>query len=259
MIGEGRGKEEWDAGLCLIPTFVTMKKSGFFLVLFLVACGQEKGDPSANKGQELSKKRTERITVQDSKEEDEKGEEKEVSKEFGILVAYIDSIGFTCDTGRFEKTYGQAYERSFQRNGHHFYEFAFEETAPIKEASMGSRSERVDVDKELLGEVERILAHFHVDQRLFEEEGRGSFPDGIIEEWRFPDSTKAERAAEWLAQRESFLYINRGAYICYLRNRMYVLHSRSAGFYTHLKRAWKHFGKREKVKIPFEEEQRGAY
>ena len=204
-----------------------------------------------------------------------------VTKEFLNLVKYLDSLGFIGDSARFQKTYRHVnQQRPLKIENYLFYELTLEETVPILEHDflVGNRTafeenrmdstelkrwnewkERWEINKPLLEKVEKIIAYFYVEKSLFDSTGRGTYYDGIIEEWKFPDTQSAKNAADDLSKKETRVYINRGAYICYLNKYMYVFHSRSAGFYTPLKKFVNYFSDKNNATIPNRQEQRKSY
>ena len=77
-----------------------------------------------------------------------------------------------------------------------------------------------------------------------------NYPDGVFEEWTFPDSISANKASDELCDKAGGqrLYFYFGAYICCVKNYMYVMYSRSA-FYTdcYIKSFFKDFTKDNKA------------
>lgn len=206
-----------------------------------------------------------------------------VTEEFLDLVRYLDISGFICDSARFAKTYSDIYQgRQIRIDNYLFYKLEVSETYPISEHMNHVKQrddmekerkltdtkqqrwwkewkEKWEVDTELLDKAENIIAYFYVEKSLFDGTGRGTYYDGIIEEWKFPDAQSAQDAADELSNKETMVYVNRGAYICYFDKYMYVFHSRSAGFYTPLKKFWLHFSEVNKATIPNKYKQRRNY
>ncbi|MBK8874628.1 MAG: hypothetical protein IPN13_12170 [Bacteroidetes bacterium] len=56
------------------------------------------------------------------------------------------------------------------------------------------------------------------------------FADGIVEEWKFPDSKSARLAAKELGEKEEMVFVLCTGFICYIENYMYVFHSRAINF-----------------------------
>jgi hypothetical protein len=211
-------------------------------------------------------------------------EQQIVTKEFLNLVKFIDSSGFISDSARFTKTYNQENQtRPIKIDNYFFYELRLEETVPISEfyPRVKGRTEfenerkpeidsvewkrwqewrnRWELDYSLFEKVEKIVSYFYVEKTLLNGTGDGTYYDGIIEEWKFPDTKSAKDAAEELAKKETKVYVNRGAYVCYLGDYMYVFHSRSAGFYTPLKKFLEYVAEKNKATIPNKAEQRKNY
>jgi hypothetical protein len=206
-----------------------------------------------------------------------------VTKEFLDLAQHIDSSGFICDSARFKKTYRRVnQQRPIKIEDYLFYELTLEETVPIlehmrhvewrDEVEMNREipdtaqlnwwkdwKDRWKLNFELFEKAEKITAYFYIEKSFFDGTGSGTHYDGLIEEWEFPDKQSAKDASEDLSKKETMVYINRGAYICYLDKYMYVFHTRSAGFYTPLKKFLTYFADKNNANIPNKREQRKNY
>ena len=175
---------------------------------------------------------------------------------FVDLARFIDSAGFIGDSARRAKTYN--FKAPLQKTDkYNFYTIDFEQH-PVNYHITEILSEKRDtewgkqwhVDSLLFNIVENITLYFYVNKKLFTNSSTGWNEDGLIEAWTFENSTQAKNAAMQLAQKQTMVFVNRGAYICYLDNQMYVFHSRAAGFYTPLKRFFKHFTTQNNATIP---------
>lgn len=207
--------------------------------------------------------------------------EQTITKDFLDLIEFIDSSGFIFDTIRFRKTYRSSYQLQPIRFDKYFlYKLKFEETVPIQEFANGIK--RMDeIDKELydtshfkvkddwklkwepkyalLEKVESVYQYFYIDKSFHSKNSIGTFNDGLIEEWKFPDANSAREASNDLALKTKMIYVNRGAYICYKDKYMYIFHSRSAGFYTPLKNFLEYFENMNNATIPYKNEQRSSF
>jgi len=161
-----------------------------------------------------------------------------ISNEFLHLVEYIDSSGYIGDSTRYRKTYRPVNrDNQLTINRYNFYSLSLDKTVPITEhytrfeRRSQSEEERNDsihlklwnedkerwmIKKHLLDKVDTIIAYFYVEKSLLDGTGNGTYFDGIIEEWQFPDTSSAKLAAIDLANKETRVYTNRGAYICYM-------------------------------------------
>lgn len=201
------------------------------------------------------------------------------TKEFLDLVTFIDSCGYKSDTLRAGKTYEHHDPSQIKAvKDYFFYNVKLKDTPPyrtrdflfrraeninsedtINQQRMDEWRERWEMNYSLLEKVQRIIAYFYVIKQPIAGNGLKTYIDGIIEEWTFPDSVSAKNAAEDLAEKETMVYVNRGAYVCYLENYVYVFHSRSAGFYTPLKKFRDYFAAKNKAIIPNTKGQRQGY
>lgn len=204
---------------------------------------------------------------------------KEVSEEFMDLVMFIDSMNYRWDTLRAKKTYEHHDSSEYKiTNGYLFYEIQLQNTAPYKNREFIKRQlsnielsdtlnynrmigwrERWGIDTNLLDQVKSIKAYFFVTKEPYINNGIKTFVDGTIEEWKFPDTLIAKSVAKDIADKASRVYINTGAYVCYLDEYVYVFYSRSAGFYTPLKRFWNYLIDQQNAVIPDGEIQRMDY
>ena len=203
-----------------------------------------------------------------------------VTPEFFQLVKYIDSVGFIYNAARFVKTYPEGQGEQVNIDGNYlFYVLSPDEVVPfashkkemddlamnLNEMDSLNYQRQLDyinrwkLNIALFEKVERITAYFFVEKSFFNRTGKGTYNDGLIEEWKFPDTQSAKDAAFDLSKKETMVYFNRGAYVCFLNNYMYVFHSRSAGFYTPLKKFWTWFADKNRATIPNEREQRKVY
>lgn len=243
---------EFPRSLRFLPPF-------FMLVLFACSGASERSEqddaPDTGRDSSASAADTGNGTSTDTVRTGERAsKEGRITTVMMDLAERMDSSGFTCDRERFEKTYGLSYEERIEQKGHHFYLLSFEAATGLM------HKEDELLDQELMKQVERIIAHFYVDAELFSEDRQRSFfPDGIVEEWRFPDSLMAEKAARQMVEDEELLYFNRGAYVGLLNERVYLFHSRAAGFYTPLKDLWKAFTRMDAARVPIPEEQRSMF
>lgn len=169
-----------------------------------------------------------------------------VSEDFFDLAAFIDSSGYLFHFDRFKKTYGGTTgRRPFTFRDKLFYEL---ESVPFTKGgkSLGvflGMSDSSMIDSVLMKQAERVVQyHFEI-----KSPSSNLRPDGIVEEWTCPDAATAKKIGEELGAKESYSFINRGAYICYKANHVYVFHSRAAGFYTPLKNFFEYFVQRKQA------------
>jgi len=238
-----------------------------------VACSDRETNNQENKKVDTLRSKTETIA---SETTDLQSEQQIVTIDFLDLVKHIDSSGFIGNSARFQKTYRRVNnQRPVKIDDYLFYELTLEETVLVLEHRQHVRErDEYEMEREnpnttqqkwwqnwknhwklnfeLFEKVEKITIYFYVEKSLLDGTGNGIYYDGIIEEWEFPDAQSAKDAAEDLSRKNRMVYVNRGAYICYLDKYMYVFHSRSAGFYTPLKGFLTYFTDKTNATIPNE-------
>jgi hypothetical protein len=183
-------------------------------------------------------------------------EEKEtfINPEFLDLVKSIDSLGYLYDSIRLRKSYrGFDSVKTIHEKGYLFYETELKNTVPFsknnfirKQLSSAKVQEMdsIELKKFKAWKKQRVLNFKQLEKvksiysyHFIAKKSSDSYrSDGIIEQWEFDSKEDARKAAEDLGKKERFVYFNRGAYVCYLENYVYIFHSRSAGFYTPLKK-----------------------
>ena len=215
-------------------------------LLFLFACSSNLNNENNMDNSALD---PELIVVQsDEGVNNDKLNEKDV---FIDLLRVLKSSGLINDTIRFKKTYGGEMGYSQKINPYQEEEFTLF-NIPLKETApyyYKLREKAFDIDFE---NVENIRAYFFIDTNR----SSNNRPDGIVEEWKTNNNESAKVLAEKLALEESKIYVNRGAYICYKENYIYIFHSRSVAFYDQLKIIHKNFADSIDAVIPNASKQR---
>ncbi len=154
---------------------------------------------------------------------------------FMAMIKHIDSLGFRFDTTRYKITYWRSNKPVpfpiIEQDGYLLYSIPLDQTVPVKENLNyfhdTVRERYYSIDSALFDNVE--ILQYHFEQQNPEDPSWRS--DGIIEQWKFPNSILAKKAAFDIGKKLSGLYFNRGALICYVDNYMYIIHSRAMGFY----------------------------
>lgn len=183
--------------------------------------------------------------------------DKIVSDRFLNLIKSIDSAGFIFDTIRYKKVNEPKHPDNLvinQIENYLIYTIPLKETVPyqhIEKCESGSMHSKEWCEKWFLSK-EKFVQVKNISQYYFREKKptNSTTVDGIVEEWTFQNIETAKEVAENLGTTESMVYVNRGAYICYIENYVYIFHSRSAGFYTPLKIFFKQFSANYHAQIP---------
>lgn len=230
---------------CLIRSKMNRLIIIFFLVfLSILSC---KNNP--NNGQRIF---NDSFASKDNFDDTNKGiinNENLISGDFHRLVIRLDSLGYKYDTNRYQKVYSGMVDyplnpKYFNSEGFIFYNLPLEETIPYLFNEMkllGSSRFQRDSSQEWKLNMDRFDAAIRINGYFFSSKVPDSYgnlkftTDGIIEEWTFSTQNEAIEMSEELGKRESFVYFNRGAFICVIDNRVYVFHSRAVAFYGELK------------------------
>jgi hypothetical protein len=180
-----------------------------------------------------------------------------INPEFLDLVKTIDSSGYLYDTIKARRSYRYFNSaKIITEKGYLFYETELKNTVPFTQLNIilsqikhrGSedmdslelqelnafKTERL-IDFKLLEKVKSIYSYHYISKRPSTSGSSKFFTDGVIEQWQFESEEAAKIAGNQIGKKELFVYFNRGAYVCYFKNYVYVFHSRAAGFYTPLK------------------------
>jgi hypothetical protein len=176
-----------------------------------------------------------------------------VTTRFLNFVSYLDSVGFNCDTNRLNKTYGH-YSRinKYSFNNHFFYSstprtsglgtyFSYFEKA-------GKNYPDRTLDTTIFRSCNSVIWYFLSALKPDQVDDQKWYTDAIIEEWEFKDSSSAKTAAKEIGNKATWLYYQRGAFVCYIDNYVYIMTSRSTGtMYTIRKPVFSAFAARNKV------------
>lgn len=173
---------------------------------------------------------------------------------FVEFIRDLESEGYLFDTLRFNKSYGgklgySGNAKPFEKSGFIFYNVPLIETAPYY-----YQEKNPEIGLDFSG-VKKIRTYYFASQTY----NKGNKPDGIIEEWLLETDTIAKTLAKQLALEESKIYSNRGAYICYKENLIYIFHSRSVAYYDQIKPIFNDFISKADAIAPYENDQRKIY
>jgi len=98
-----------------------------------------------------------------------------------------------------------------------------------------------------LKKVKSIYSYHYISKKPSIYGSSKTFEDGIIEQWQFESEEEAKMIGDDIREKAWLVYVNRGAYVCYLKNYVYIFHSRASGFYTPLKNFFTFFVKTNKA------------
>lgn len=178
-----------------------------------------------------------------------------VTTRFLSFVSYLDSIGFNSDTSRLKKIHTK-YSRSpkYNINNHFFYGSTPETSGLYFYFNDFSKNERYvqkwHLDTSALKSFKSIVWYFFSEPKPDRWGDKKWYTDGIIEEWKFKDSSSAQISAKSVGAIAGRLYLNTGAFVCYIDNYMYIITSGSMGnMYTLRKPVFKAFADRNKATI----------
>ena len=164
------------------------------------------------------------------------------------FAKFADSSGFTCDTNRVKKTYPSlSTSKPINVDGFFFYDTPLNKTMLDNYLSTSlndtSLNKRFRINFSTFAKAQSIISYFFTRKTPDKAVKEKWFTDGIVEEWKFPDSTSASAASADLESKTEFIYFNVGAFICYKDNYMYVFTSRASAFMYAIKPLYKRFAK----------------
>lgn len=180
-----------------------------------------------------------------------------INPEFLDLVKTMDSLGYFYDTAKLKKSYQRFnFVKKFTEKGYLFYENELENKAPFSthkrilrhvNSSASEEMDSLELEKfkhwkslrllnlNALKKVKSIYSYHYISKKPSTFGSSKTFKDGIIEQWQFESEEEAKLVGDDIREKAWLVYVNRGAYVCYLKNYVYIFHSRSSGFYTPLK------------------------
>jgi len=162
------------------------------------------------------------------------------------FAKFLDSSGYSWDTTRLKKVVGypKLDSKPMFIDNLAFFEVPFHKTTVYLERN-NEEMHNSFIDTNEYGKAKKIIMYY------FREKNPSTadwIPDGVIEEWDFPDSTIAKNISEDLDKIQKRLFWNREAFICHKDNYVYLCYSRSSGFMYALKPFFHWFTTVNKVK-----------
>lgn len=218
----------------------------FLLVVFITACnsGYESPVEGANPSMDTFAVIEDDITTPETIVEDTI-----IHPRFMALARYLDSIGYAYDLARYDKIYGGRHSTKKDINnnvryvdGYPFIKIDFQHSLIHQYAASNSygfsnhNGSRWDIDTLMFDKVVHIMLYF-----AQEKEHSNFRVDGIIEQWHFPDTLSAYKAAKELGLKSSYVLWKTGAHVSWAGNDMYIFRTRACAF-CHIIEKWhKHF------------------
>lgn len=173
-----------------------------------------------------------------------------ISERFSQLALYLDTIGYSFDTLRLNKTY-TLLKKSSRLNikNHYFYNYKLQETVPFRMIYQDSSYFEDQINIEVLKKTQSVIAYFFSKRTPDIKYGKKWYIDGVAEEWKFPNNNSAKTAAIELSSIVESVYFNVSAFICYVDNYMYVFSSRSSAYMNSINPIFKKFALNNKATI----------
>jgi len=143
----------------------------------------------------------------------------------------MDSAGYSCDTNRAEKGYNfMSRKNRLIIKDYYFYDTHLKNTQVGIFYNDTLFAKSFPIDLNIFNKVSKITSFFFVVKTPEIRYGEKWFIDGILEEWKFPDSLTAKTASINLGNNEGLNNIDAGTLICNKDNYMYVFTSRNTSF-----------------------------
>jgi hypothetical protein len=159
------------------------------------------------------------------------------------LAKFLDSSGYSFDTNRLKKTYNltEGYKKE-EVKGYIFYLSAPERY--LQTVDSDSSDTKIEhLDRNVYRKARSIATYFYTNRTPELMDGKKWYMDGLINEWKFPDSNSAKKAAIDLAGKQETIFANSGNLVCYIDNYLYVFSSRSSGYMYSITKFFKIFVK----------------
>jgi hypothetical protein len=167
-----------------------------------------------------------------------------VSGRFVRFAQFLDSLDYCCDTIRLKKTYDlDPAQKRISIKGYLFYLGSAESF--LKEYGrdkLPADSAGSFLDNRIMGKCLSSATYFYTQKKPLDTDQRGKwFVDGLIDEWKYPNSTAAQMAAKELTSKVVTMFPNSTFLVGRIDNCLYSLTSRSSRFTSIQEKLFKHF------------------
>ena len=167
-----------------------------------------------------------------------------ISDRFLKFAKLLDSIGYSSDTIRLNKTYNISNNsKRFIIDNYSFYDYNIKQFIQIINGLLDSDSKRKDKIQISLKDLEKaqsVFCYFYTKKTPEILNKEKWFIDGIIYELKFKDVNIARNNAIFISNINE-IYEFGSTFICYIDNYIYIFHSRLSAFSTAFNHIYKYF------------------
>jgi hypothetical protein len=149
------------------------------------------------------------------------------TRNFGVIVRILDSLGYKSDTARVAKlkNYKELLDNEVQFFGNlPFYEVGKEKSKVLWWNTI-ARDKHDSIDTEIFREAESLWGYYYQ-----KEENKNMKTDGVIEQWTFRDSVTAQTAIDKLKSIYPLPYFNTQPYYTTDGKFLFIFHTRADAF-----------------------------
>ena len=167
-----------------------------------------------------------------------------ISERFLKFAKLLDSIGYSCDTLRLNKTYNISNNsKRFIIDNYSFYDYSIKQFIQIINGLLDSDSKRKDKTQLSLKDLEKaqsVFCYYYTKKTPEIINKEKWFIDGIIYELKFNDINIARNNALFISKINE-IYELGNTFVCYVDNYIYIFHSRFSSIFTAYEQIYKYF------------------
>jgi hypothetical protein len=149
------------------------------------------------------------------------------TRNFGVIVRVVDSLGYKSDTARVAKlkNYKELLDSEVQRFGTFPFYRMDKQKSKVLWWNTIARDKEDSIDTEIFREAESVWGYYYQ-----KEEQKDVKTDGVIEQWMFKDSVTAQAAIEKLKAIYPLPYFNTQPYYVTDGQFLFIFHTRADAF-----------------------------
>jgi hypothetical protein len=149
------------------------------------------------------------------------------TRNFGVIVRMLDSLGYRSDTARVAKlkNYKELLDSEVQRFGTFPFYRVDKEKSKVLWWNTIARDKTDSIDTEIFRKAENVWSYYYQ-----KEESKNLKTDGVIEQWMFQDSVTAQTAMEKLKTIYPLPYFNTQPYYIADGQYLFIFHTRANAF-----------------------------
>jgi len=156
------------------------------------------------------------------------------------FAKYLQSVGYYCRPASPIRNTNLDKSKLLTYDKFHFYQIPFSQNEVNSHRPISNhKTESEELQNWGLNLENFSCAHQIIQYRYYYGEKKSNSSSnierrtsthGFIEEWEFADSNAAKVASMELGVKQNYVYMNRGGFVCYKDNYMYVFYANASGF-----------------------------